>query len=391
MNKRVGAILAACLCVASIAPGPSVQAEGNNWPFMKPLKYKLRSLGSAKNFWYSITLEGPREAGLLYQIGTQSRPGLVFFSGAEFRTEPDVDGDYSVFGWGDGASVEQPIVHAYGQADGVQTFSVGQQYNGSPGRRPDWADRRGGFGSPGTLDRFDEGGTEPIVRVSLLISLTANNGTHNTAVDFSTDSPKVRVIAESWGYEVHKLITDKDFDGGGNRVVGSVSATGGTGVGAVAAVKLRKVLRFKRSAFALFFPGSMNWGFSPVGIPSQHALWSVKSRSRPWESSLDGSRARGWSVQLDGQEIPAVGEEDRYYTTGENFIASNPPGTYEFTIEAFAAAGVAWVAGMRQFVVLMALDADSPACSSSKVQWREKDGRKVCGPGPWRMKKGLKF
>lgn len=384
----MGTIAAAALAVVAIVPVPSVAITGDvfieEFPWIKPHARVLRTLEAKANYWYAVTLEGPREAHAVIALGGTGLPGGALTANVGFKYLPELTAQTFSFGSGGGGPREVPAF-AEVRVDGVDTIVVGEEYGRGPG-----GDRRGGVAMHGSLWAFNgRRDAPPTIRTSFLWFMTSDSGIRDVGVHLSAD-PGVKVIAESWGRGVNRLLVDGDFRDGGYRAAANAARVGA----AVADLKMRRTVTFQRSASALFFPGMMGY-YGPIGVPEQHAVMSVKSRHRAWKStiaedgSIDGNEARSLKHKtIDGEQIPVVGEEDRYYSTGENYFAGLPPGSYEFTIEAFAAAQGPFV-GMEPYVALLTIDADGPACTFTRVQWREKDGRKVCGPGPWRMKRGL--
>lgn len=89
--------------------------------------------------------------------------------------------------------------------------------------------------------------------------------------------------------------------------------------------------------------------------------------------------------------IPAVftvEAPDRTTTVPDQIIRAGPAGPYRFRIDAFASGLVladTHVAGAVQTgkvpaVILAAADADFPACTTTRVRTRARDGHPVCGP-----------
>lgn len=362
----------ALACAATIVPGQS-SARAPGWPFVKPLANEVRSFSTSANNWYAFILDVPKGKWFRVQMGYRFRPGATLMGVHGLSVGSPASG---VSASRTGRSEEAQL---YVSADLDEVAEIG--YFPSQ-RRPGNASNPGGdLGGVSISARWSN---VPMTRVNAVMFASDDVGaTYGTHVNLSTD-PGVKVIAESWGRGVKNIITDREFEGG-HRAAAGASAHAATGVpveadAAVMGVNSRRILKFQRAATAIFSTGLFYASHSPFGIPSWQGLLSVRAPDSPT------------SYTFSGRNIPG-GDPNTYYTMGTNGFAGLDPGTYEFTIEtAVGASGSTLGAGRlgsMPEVFLVAADADAPACSRARVQWREPDGHPVCGPGPWRMKRGL--
>lgn len=372
MTRRRGAIAVGLLLgLTTMAPVPATADHGDgsvghaSFPFQEPLQQRVRSLESKANISYALSVWMPRDGQLLTQIGCTIPSGSTMDGVLSVVLEP-----FRGFGGSLGVTGSPGSTHTYSSASGTPVEF---------GEERTWNLGEGGFGGVSSLLTGRGGlGDE---RVTFIWFCTSDVGASGMKINVSK-TKNVKVIAESWGRGVGKLLTDKDFaDGarisGGGRV--EIPMTGGLGLGpdAVVSVARNRQVRFKRSATAIFMPGNTHaTGYLGVGTASYNNLFSVRSPEPPWYYTH-----RGWTQTED---------QDRYYGAGGTFFAGLMPGTYDFSIHAFAGATPNYpLLGAEQYVRLVTVDGDVPPCSRSKIAWREPDGHRVCGPGPARMLRGL--
>lgn len=380
MNRKLGAIVAACICVATIAPVPESQAA-STWPFNPPYRHKIRSFATPANNWYAITFELPTDASISTQIGCRARPGITSVAAWKMATIEDLDGN----------NLDEFFSGSFGRSWNESRVYVGARGE-EVGSQGTWREETRGEGTPagqwgGLADGVNGAAYSETLRHTWLLFCTSDGGgMYNTRINISATKP-IKVVAESWGRGVRKIIFNQDFEGG--RSVGAGATTRDVEPGlivaadAAAAADLTRTVKFNRAATAIFLPGDAYPAANVLVVPPLSTLVSIKTKDKPWWTTM-----RGGTV---------LGDSDTYYTLGRNAIAGLDPGTYQFKIDAFVAAQVIQgnggvvplLTGSDPMVALMTVDADFPPCSRSKVQWREKDGHRVCGPGPWRMKRGL--
>lgn len=107
-------------------------------------------------------------------------------------------------------------------------------------------------------------------------------------------------------------------------------------------------------------------------------------------SSFGGTGAGGaGSWQGSIPSVLTVEAPDRTTTAPDQIIRAGPAGSYRFRVDAFAGAlvaaredatGALIGAGKPPFVILAAADTDFPACTTTRVRARARDGHPVCGP-----------
>lgn len=217
----------------------------------------------------------------------------------------------------------------------------------------------GGYFNPEKSGRQDVAffcaSSDPILATSM--TLTADKG--------------VRLLSESWGTSGIALDTAEDFTGGAVVRTGTANAVMPGGIDSMAMVEQTKNVRFRRRALAFFRAGYV---FTPAYASYPPALLSIIGPG-PTRSAINSGRVHN-DVPV---EFP--GSQDWHADINDLRLIGDPPGTYQFRVEAFAGAftfPAVTPVGVIPFVMLGRADADFPACTVLRVRTKAADGHPVC-------------
>lgn len=381
MRRQVCVLLAAVLAAGTAHAGEDLNNRNVRWPYYPGLERVIRSFEVPYNAWYTIQAIVPKGKKFIVQIGCKMRPGAtIAFLGDVRRYEPypaygqdnNSAGEASDYMYGKTGS--QNDTYAYGE---IESEPFGPQGVAEPEHR-----KHLGSG-PRHLAVAEFGfsalahGNNKKSLVTETVVCTTDAGAYNTHIHTTADKG-VKILGEAWGPGVSPWIYDRDFDGG--TVVRAGAGAGpnlGVGPHALVEVNRSKSVRFKRAAGAMFVDAVSYHSPATVDVPVPNSVLKIIGPDRQWNGISSGG----------GTVTGPLGVDKGNYGARRLFFAGLNPGHWRFEIQTFLAA-MWWgpFVGEGNYLGLVTYDADFPPCSRTRVQWVEKDRRKVCGPGPAKMK-----
>lgn len=379
LRLRSAAVLAAAvLLTAGGLPGAFADPFAD--PSLEnPPANLIRSLSTPRHLWYAITYDLPANDEVLVRMRATVDAGWTakFCGSLSALPGPNLAlGSTILTPARDGSGDDQMFVGV--ESEGTSDVIVEPEPT-----------MRGGRVRRMCFSRVAAGPDDATVRRSEVFFFAADTPVRDVALTVHAD-PGVRIVAESWGTGGVQVVRDSAFSGGSRAASGYRERVSGYRDPVVSfdsnASRDRTFVRtYQRSASAWFVAG-YHQTHQAASYSNFAALLSVKGPGRPIGTY------RG---------DPVTGEDDVTYTIGNTYFAGLEPGTYRYKIDALLAArldtalvGVEALMGRTgtdPWVVLATLDADMPPCARSRTIWHARDGHRVCGPGPWRMKRGLRL
>lgn len=308
-----------------------------------------RTLRTPGAIWYSTTVALPKGSGISWSasasVGRHNELACAFLP----------------TGWGSSVGdlgPERGTARPYMLID----TPVLEQREGEG--RPPHRYSGGGIGCGGMM--WTDATLSSDMVLSFVFAIASDGRVRSSDFEFQVD-PDARILAESWGRDAGRWYDEEDF--AGPRLAtrpDAAEAEVGVAAGRTLAVK------YRRSATMAFNPGASIWQ------RDAYAWWGSEVPNKV--ISVEGPA--GPPTYADqGDFTPQVG--GRAYAFDNAGFAGLPPGRYRLTVEGLAGAkgpdlDLSVTGSAPRRVSLFALDADVPACSTTRVLWRD-GGSRVCG------------